>query len=131
MQKTEEASGTDLLLPGGQGAELSGLGDGPALAGGRVLLPLDRRPVGHEIFFVAVGPHGGREAPVLEDLARRRRTRESGSACSERERWLDLTGISDLGFLDVSYMVGLPSDKNGPYRHLFCPKVRHVIKFPF
>jgi hypothetical protein len=80
----------DLLLPGGEGAELSGLGDGPALAGGRVLLPLDGRPVGHEIFFVAVGSHGsgcGGEARSARpsspaDAAADKSVRE----CQERER---------------------------------------------
>jgi len=46
------------LLPGGESAELAGLGDGPALAGGGVLLPFYGRPVHHKVIFIAVGPHG-------------------------------------------------------------------------
>lgn len=47
-----------LLLPGGEGPELACVGDGAALAGGDVLLPLDRRPVDHEVLVVVVGCHG-------------------------------------------------------------------------
>jgi hypothetical protein len=57
----------DLLLPGREGAELASLGDGPALAGGGVLLSLDGRPIDDEILVVAVDPHGGGklERPVI------------------------------------------------------------------
>jgi hypothetical protein len=46
---------------------LASLGDGPALAGGGVLLSLDGRPIDDEILVVAVDPHGGGklERPVI------------------------------------------------------------------
>ena len=47
-----------LLLPGGEGAELACFGDAVALAGGDVLLPLDRRAVDHKVLVVIAGSHG-------------------------------------------------------------------------
>jgi hypothetical protein len=62
---------TDLLLPGGKGAELACFGDAAALAGGDVLLPLDRRPVDHEVLLVVAGSHGrGAGDAEWEALAR-------------------------------------------------------------
>lgn len=71
-----------LLLPGGEGAELAGLGDGPALACGGVLLPLDRRPVDDEILVVVVEPHGG--GRVVVTPARRREALARRAGCGRR-----------------------------------------------
>lgn len=73
---------TYLLLPGREGAELASLGDGPALAGGGVLLSLDGRPIDDEILVVTVDPHGDQEA------LRRRRIggagEEARAGCAKR-----------------------------------------------